>query len=153
MEIVKQVAHVYRTEREELEADLFKHLLELKTTRQREVRNWKSFLARSLYNAANNFVRDERHRRRKSRSLAAEDEGEDKLSLVQVLAAPPEPVDLRIDVASLWREMAPELRDLWALLLEEAGNTSAVAKRLGRPRKTVEYWIQKLRRFLKRRGF
>ena len=51
--------HGFRTDHEELEAELFKRLLELKINHQLNAKNWKSFLATSLslYNAANNFVR------------------------------------------------------------------------------------------------
>ena len=37
------------------------------------------------------------------------------------------------------------------LLIEEQGNISAVARKLGRPRKSLDYWIGKLRQLLKNR--
>jgi DNA-directed RNA polymerase specialized sigma24 family protein len=150
--IVKQVVRAYRTDEEELEAELLKRLLELKLKHQSRARNWKSFLARSLYNAANNFVRERRARETRTRPLETEEEDQHGSSLDYTFAAPEEPIDLRVDLATLWEEIPPRLRDVWSLLLEEEGNASAVAKRLGRPRKTVEYWIHKLRRFIKDRG-
>jgi DNA-directed RNA polymerase specialized sigma24 family protein len=149
---VKQVVRSYRTDEEELEAELLKRLLELKLKHQSRARNWKSFLARSLYNAANNFVRDQRPRNTRMQPLEVEEEERHGPSLNQMLAAPEEQVDLRVDLATLWEELSPESRELWVLLVDERGNVSAVAKRLGRPRKTVDYWISKLRHFLKDRG-
>ena len=123
-------------------------MLELKINHHGRVRNWRSFLARSLYNAANNFVRNRRVHEIRTQPLELEEE-EGEPSLARVMAAPEEPLDLRLDLATIWQEMPPELEQLWELLLEEEGNTTAVAKRLNRPRKTVEYWVQKLRRLLK----
>jgi len=150
--IVKQVTRAYRTDQEELEAELLKRLLELKSKHQSRARDWKSFLARSLYNAANNFVRDQRLRLTRTQPLEVETEEQRGASADQVLAAPAAQIDLRIDLVTLWGELSPELRELWTLLFEEGGNVSAVAKRLGRPRKTVDYWISKLKRFLKNRA-
>ena len=150
--IVKQVVRAYRTDQEELEAELLKRLMELKSKHQSKAKDWKSFLARSLYNAANNFVRGQRLRSTRTQPLEVEEEEGHGVSLDQMLAAPEDQIDLRVDLATLWREMSPELRELWVLLVDERGNVSAVAKRLGRPRKTVDYWIIKLRRFLKSRG-
>ena len=150
--VARQVVRAYRTDHEELEAELLKRLLELKATHQPRVRNWKSFLARSLYNAANNFVRDHRLRQTRIWSIGAEQAERQEPYPDSMLVAPEEQIDLRIDLVRLWDELTPRLRALWLLLFYEDGNVSAVAKRLGRPRKTVEYWIQNLRRFLRSRG-
>lgn len=149
IDVVKQVVHAYRTDSEELEAELFRTLVELKIKHQRRARDWKAFLARSLYNAAKNFVRDKNLRESKIQSLEPDDVEDAQPSLVELLAAPDEPIDLRIDLASLRAAMSPQLREVYDLLSEEQGNISGVAKRLGRPRKTVDYWVQKLKEFLK----
>lgn len=149
--LVKQVAHAYRSDSEELEAELFRRLAGLKVKHKARARDWKAFLARSLYNAAKNFVRDQDLRERKIQSLEIEDEEGTPASRLDFLPAPEEPLDLRIDLSRLREEMSPQLRDLWDLLVEEQGNISAAAKKLGRPRKTVDYWIQKLKTFLKNR--
>ena len=151
IDLVKQVAHAYRADQEELEAELFRRLTELKVKHKARARDWKAYLARSLYNAANRFVRDQNIRDRRIRSLEIEDEDQAPASILDFLPAPEEPLDLRIDLSRLRNEMSPQLRDLWDLLVEEQGNISAVAKKLGRPRKTVDYWLQKLKRFLKNR--
>jgi DNA-directed RNA polymerase specialized sigma24 family protein len=149
IDVVKQVVHAYRTDSEELEAELFRRLVDLKIKHQPRARDWKSFLARSLYNAANNFVRDKNLRENKIQSLEPDYEQDTAPSLVELLAAPEEPIDLRIDLARLRAAISPQLREVYDLLSEEQGNISGVAKRLGRPRKTVDYWVQKLREFFK----
>jgi DNA-directed RNA polymerase specialized sigma24 family protein len=151
IDVVKQVVHAYRTDSEELEAELFRRLVDLKIKHQARARDWKAFLAQSLYNAAKNFVRDKNLRESKIRSLEIEREENPPASLMDLLPAPGEPLDLRIELSQLREAVPPELRPLWDLLIEEHGNVSAVAKRLGRPRKTVDYSIQKLKQFLKNR--
>jgi DNA-directed RNA polymerase specialized sigma24 family protein len=153
IEVVQQVVHAYRTDHEELEAELLRRLVELKIKHQARVRDWRAFLARSLYNAANNFVRNRRLRESRMQSLEPDDVLDATPALADLLAAPEEPVDLRIDLARLREEISPELRQLWDLLIEEQGNVSAAARKLGRPRKSLDYWIGKLRQLLKDRGF
>jgi DNA-directed RNA polymerase specialized sigma24 family protein len=153
MEVVKQVAHAYRTDHEELEAELVARLVDLKIKHRARARDWRAFLARSLYNAAKNFVRDKNLREGKMRSLEPDDAQEGPSKLADLLAAPDEPIDLRIDLASLREGISPQLRRVWDLLMEEHGNISAVARKLGRPRKSVDYWIGKLRQLLKNRDF
>lgn len=152
MEVVKQVAHAYRTDCEELEAELLGRLVELKIKHHARARAWRAFLARSLYNAANNFVRDKHLRESKMRSLESDDVEDAPPALADLLAAPEEPIDLRIDLAWLREEISPQLRHLWDLLIEEHGNISALARRLRRPRKSLDYWIGKLRQLLKERA-
>ena len=62
------------------------------------------------------------------------------------------PPALMPTLPKVWNALPPDKRKLWQLLFEEEGNISAVAKRLRRPRKTVEYRIQKLETFIKDRG-
>jgi hypothetical protein len=131
MEVVKQVAHAYRTDREELEAELVRRLVELKIKHQARARDWRAFLARSLYNAANNFVRTRNLRESKMQSLESDDIEDAPRALADLLAAPEEPIDLRIDLARLREELSPQLRHVWDLLIEEHGNISAVARKLG----------------------
>ncbi len=151
MEVVKQVAHAYRTDYEEFEAELLGRLVALKIKHQARARDWRAFLARSLYNAAKNFVRNKDLRDSKMQSLDPDDGEDARPALADLLAAPEEPIELRIDVARLREEMSPQLRQVWDLLIEEHGNISAVARKLGRPRKSLDYWIGKLRQLLKNR--
>jgi DNA-directed RNA polymerase specialized sigma24 family protein len=149
IDLVRQITHAYRSDHEELEAELFRRFTELKVKHKARATDWKAYLARSLYNAANRFVRDQNTRDRRLQSLEIEDDEHAGASMLDFLPAPDEPLDLRIDLCRLREEMSPQLRDLWDLLVEEQGNVSAAAKKLGRPRKTVDYWIQKLKTFLK----
>jgi DNA-directed RNA polymerase specialized sigma24 family protein len=152
MEVVKQVAHAYRTDYEELEAELLGRLLELKIKHQAQARKWRAYVARSLYNAANNFVRNKNLRESKMQSLEPDDPEDGRPALANLLAAPEESIDLRTDLARLREDLSPQLRQVWDLLIEENGNVSAVARKLGRPRKSLDYWIGKLRQLLKNRA-
>ncbi len=148
LELAKRIAGSFRSGDEDLAAVLLERVVKLKASGL-EIRRWQAFLAQSLYNAAKNFIRHEDVLRRYARSLDFGDQHEDGPSSPrEKLVAPEEPVDLRIDLPKVWDALTPEMQTLWQFLLEEEGNTSAVAKRLGRPRKTVEYWIQRLRAFL-----
>jgi DNA-directed RNA polymerase specialized sigma24 family protein len=154
IELAKRIAGSFRVGDEELQAELLTRLADLKATHHEDIQNWQAFLARSLYNAAKNFLRHEDMLRRKFQSLDWQgDVCENRRpSLEERLAAPEEPAELRLDLPKVWNALPPQMRKLWQLLSEEEGNTSSVAKRLGRPRKTVEYWIQKLETFLRNRG-
>src|SRR5260370_30655702 len=101
MEVVKQVAHAYRTDYEELEAERLRRLVELKIKHQARARDWRAFLARSLYNAAKNFVRDKDRRERKMQSLEPDDLEDAAPAPADLLAAPEDSIDLRIDLARL----------------------------------------------------
>jgi hypothetical protein len=105
MEVVKQVAHAYRTDHEELEAELFRRLVELKIKHHARARDWRAFLARSLYNAANNFVRNKHLRESKMQSLEPDATEDARPALVDLLAAPEEPIDLRIDLERFYRSV------------------------------------------------
>jgi hypothetical protein len=84
-------------------------------------------------------------------SLVPDDVEDSAPGLADLLAAPEEPIDLRIDLATLREEVSPQLRHLWDLLVEEHWNVSAVARKLGRPRKSLDYWVGRLRQLLKNR--
>lgn len=154
MELAKRIAGSFRPGDEDLAAELLKRLVELKAKKLEAIRDWQAFLVQSLYNAAKNFIRHEDVLRRHARSLGFGGKaGEDRPSWPEErLVAPEERIELRLDLPRVWEALTPEMRELWRVLFEEEGNTTSVAKRLGRPRKTVEYWTQKLKAFLKDRG-
>ncbi|MBI5244515.1 MAG: hypothetical protein HY922_12685 [Elusimicrobia bacterium] len=156
IEVARSVARSFRgfSEHEDLEADLFRRLVEFKSRgRPPAAASWRDFLARSLYNAGIDHIRrwESRHR-----GLVAFDApaggGEDAPTLEDILAAPEEPGDTGLEIEAVLKDLSPELRRLWHLLVEEEGNKASVARRLGRPRKTVDYWISKVLAALKRRG-
>jgi DNA-directed RNA polymerase specialized sigma24 family protein len=154
MELAKRIAGSFRVGDEDLAAELLACLVELKAKKLRAIQNWKAFLAQSLYNAAKNFFRHEDLRRARFRSMELLQSGEEDRprSLEEFLVIPEGSIDLQVDLPRVWNALTPELRELGQLLFEEEGNISAIAKRMGRPRKTVEYWIQKLRGIFKSRG-
>lgn len=154
MELAKRIAGSFRPGDQDLAAVLMARLVEMKAKGRDEIRHWQAFLAQSLYNSAKNFIRHEDVLRRHVGPLECGGTADqDRQSwLEERLVAPEEPIDLRIDLPKVWKALTPEMRQLWQLLFEEEGNAAAVARRLGRPRKTVEYWIQKLENFLKNCG-
>jgi DNA-directed RNA polymerase specialized sigma24 family protein len=133
------------------EGELLRRLLIIKIKHRFRARNWKAYLARSLYNAAKNFARDRNRQKKNLAKLKGIDERDESFSMRDVLAAPEESIELRADLLKVWQELPPDLRALWDVLVTEQGNVSAAARKLGRQRKTVEYWITKLRHFIERR--
>lgn len=155
IEVARSVARSFKTfpEHEDLEAELLKRLLELKSTRRHGVRDWRGFLAKSLYNAANNVVARWKWRDRRMLSLELRVAGEDEdATLESVLAEPDERPDLEISFAEVWQDLSPDLRDLWHLLVEEEGNVLSVARRLGQSRGTVRGNIRRIKALLGRFG-
>lgn len=156
LELVKKVAKAFRTnELEELESELAKKLLELKLNPPKNVRDWKSYLAKFLYNKASNIIRNWRHRESKFVSFTASAHSDDineNFSLENLLAEPQEDFDLRQDLSNIAKTLEPELRELWEILVEEGGDRGAAAKRLGKHRNTVTSWIEKIKEVLKKSG-
>jgi DNA-directed RNA polymerase specialized sigma24 family protein len=154
MELARRIAGSFRPGDEDLQAELLKRLAEIKAKQLSAIRNWQAFLAQSLYNAAKNHIRKEDALRRQASFLGPDDEPVDQEHPYpgQRLIAPEDPIESRLHLGKIWAALTPEMRELAQLLLEEEGNMSSLAKRLGRPRKTVEYWIRKLRTALKNRG-
>jgi DNA-directed RNA polymerase specialized sigma24 family protein len=152
-DLAKRIAGKFRRGDKDLEAELLARLIELKARDLVNIQDWQAFLARSLYNAAKNFFRREDRLRATFITVQRKtDEDDQLLSLEATCPAPEESIDLRFDLTKVWETLSPEMRELWGLLVEEGGNASRIARRLSRPRKTVVYWIQKLRAFLKERG-
>ena len=155
LELVRKVAHVFRThEREELEAELTRKLLVLKENPSKDIRNWKHYVTKFLYNKASNWVRDARTR--DSRYLRVVDMADEESVMGFIsenfLAAPEPNDDLAITLAEVWNQLSPELRSLWTYLVEEDGNQIAAAFRLHKHRNTVRLWIRKIQTILRRHG-
>jgi RNA polymerase sigma factor (sigma-70 family) len=152
MELAKKIAGSFRAYDEDFASELLLRVVQIKAKRLDAVQNWKAFLATSLYNAAKNALRREDAFRRQAERIELETSAAD-----HELCRPgrhgmglEESSAMGMDVAKIWSQLSPEMQELAWLFFEEKGNTSSVAKRLQRPRKTVEYWIQKLRRVLKK---
>ena len=150
IEVTKGIAARFRAGDEEFEAELLERLLELKSEGHKEAKEWRSFLASSIYNAAKDLLRYREIRQSRMQSLDACEEDDSSL-LDRILPAPDDASDVGLGMAV--EKLSPELKTLWRLLVEEEGSITAVSKRLKRPRKTVEYWIEKkLRTFFEKHG-
>lgn len=155
IEMAAGIARSLKTslEPDDLEAELLGRLLELKQAKPAAVRDWRGFLARSLYNAATDLQRRWNVRHKGTVSLDEPLSGEEQADvLADTLAAPEESIGLGIDLAEAMKELPPELRELWFLLVEEDGNGSSLARRIGRPIRTVAFQIGKIRAHLEKRG-
>jgi len=152
--LVRAVAGRFRTaEREELEAELARRLLALKLHPPRGIRDWRRYATKFLHNKASNWIRDSRARERRAVALDKAAAEPETFALTDHLPAPEPRHDLRIAFAHIWKELDPELRAFWQLLLEENGNQLRVARKLGKHRNTVRLWIKKIRRILVNHGF
>jgi DNA-directed RNA polymerase specialized sigma24 family protein len=143
LDLLKKVASAFRTpNRDDLDAELAKKLLELKRRRPTQVRDWRAYLAKFFYNKAHNFVRDERARARREQ-------------------APREPQNPSLDwknddllvLDSVWRELSAEEQRLWSMLAECDGNQSRAAQKLGLHRNTIRARLGRIRALLSRRGY
>ena len=123
---------------------LYRKLIELKTKPPKSVKSWRSFLASSLFNAAKNHVRDSQYRERRSTPL------ED--SLEALVAAHEDLAGQGLEVRRAWGDLTTEQQELWGLLVEEKGKASKVARRMGKPERTVRRWIKKLEGVLRVMG-
>jgi RNA polymerase sigma factor (sigma-70 family) len=157
--LIRTVALRFRTgDRDELQAELARRLLVLKTRPPPGIRSWKAYLAKFLFNKASNWVRDQRVREKNLLALdplpqATSHPTDPEFTLLHTLGTFDPDSDLRLALAQVWKELDPELRALWKLLLEEGGNQLRVARQLGKHRNTVRLWIRKIRKTLRHHGF
>lgn len=157
LDLVRKVAQAFRDcEHDELAAELASRLLELKSNPPIGIRNWRAYLAKFLYNKASNIVRNWRLRDSRSIPFDQPKESDDDpimSSLDTLLAHDSRPEKLRQEFSGAWESLAPELRELWEVLVEEKGRQGAAAKRLGKHRNTVALWLRQIREVLKAHGF
>jgi DNA-directed RNA polymerase specialized sigma24 family protein len=154
--LVKKVTSRFRTrDPDELEFDLCCLLLELKTKPRENIRNWKAYVAKFLHNKASNWVRNQRRVDVKMLSLQdlRKNEDEEMLSSSEILRSPEVEPETRLAFRDLWRELDPNLRRLWKMLLVEGGNQAKVARRLGKHRNTIRLWIRTIQNILRRHGY
>ena len=143
LELVSKVARAFRTsEREELEAELAQRLLELKREPHPGVRNWKPYLAKTLYNYAARLITKWRDRQKREESLeewlrpSVEEEGHDWM--------------VQLELVRLRRQLDPAAYNLLELVVEARGNQSRVAQWLGVHRNTVRNRLRSIRQVLRR---
>ncbi|MGI9072747.1 MAG: hypothetical protein ACR2JB_15880 [Bryobacteraceae bacterium] len=149
------VARAFRADQEELQAELASRLCELKSRNLRGIRNWKAYVTKFLYNKASNIVRSWRLREKKEQAYEAPHDiaSHDEVALVR------EPVEqfednrgLALDLASVWSALDPDQQRFWKVLLQERGNQTRTAKRLGKHRNTVILWKKQIRAILEHHG-
>ena len=141
------------TERDELEAELARRFLALKLHRPPGVRDWRRYAAKFLHNKASNWIRDSRAREKRAVALDVTNDESETFALTDLLQSSELGHDVRFGFAELWKELDPELREFWQLLLCENGNQLRVARKLGKHRNTVRLWIKKIQQALARHGF
>jgi DNA-directed RNA polymerase specialized sigma24 family protein len=155
-ELVQLTARRIRTtERDELESELSRHLLRLRDHHPDGIRDWRAFLATSLRNKAVNWIRDQHAREKRLVALdeSRKDDDDETRLFKHVLKSTEPDHDLSIALDGVLRDLDPELRMAWRVLLEENGNQAVVAKRLRKHRNTIRNWIRRIQEILERHGF
>jgi phage replication O-like protein O len=154
--LIAKVAATFRTpERDDLKAELARKVLATKAKPMTGISNWKAYLAKLLYNKAANWVRDQRGYSNNLVAMppAGREEDFETPFGARRLPAPEDAHDSRIALENVRNDLDPELRRLWQVLLEENGNQSSVAARLGIHRNTIRPRVVKIRETLRRHGF
>jgi hypothetical protein len=150
-QLIAQVARRFRTtDRDDLEAGLARKLLVLKTQSLSNIRHWRAYVAKFLYNKAANWVRDERSRQRRKVDLEAGKEGTTfDLHLLETIRPFAESdTHLRIAFARLWNDLDPAMKRFWQVLAEENGNQTQVGRQRHKHRNTVRLWIRKIKQVM-----
>jgi DNA-directed RNA polymerase specialized sigma24 family protein len=136
---------VERSEPEELQAELARQLLVLKS-RQPRVSDWRSYFGCFL---RNKFINWRRHRRRRETRQVpldawSEDEGF-KESTHLARADETNAEDLATFVADFRKRLTPPLRRLWDLLAQQKKFTQiAAARQLRKHRNTIRFWLKQI---------
>ncbi|MBV8896948.1 MAG: hypothetical protein JO051_10590, partial [Acidobacteriaceae bacterium] len=118
IKLARDVAAFYRPHDEDLAAELYRRVAEIKAKQLTAVRDWPAFLAQSLFNAAKNVFRREDRLRRRFETLRYREE-EQKTNGTDVDVVAPERVaESRLLVRSIWSALSPELQQLACMLLE-----------------------------------
>ncbi len=156
MELVRNVVKKFarQADPDDLESELCAHLLKIKSKKTNAIKDWKTYLALSLLRKAERRIAVWSRRREVlvslERGMTEGKEGE--IRLEELLSeSDREEGDLQERLLEIYQELSEEQKSLWDLLLEE-GDVAKTARRLGRPRKTVDYHVQKLKRLLESKG-
>ena len=147
---IKKVVRLFRTrEEEDLEAELWKELLQLQSQHPSHITHYKRYVAKLLLNQAANLVRNWRTRDRRTFKTLERCDG-DALLLRRI--SPSDEIDQRLIFLEVWTVLEPRLRRLWLLLLEENGNQTRVSMRIQKHRNTVRLWIREIKALLRKHG-
>lgn len=147
VELAKNIARSFAgfPEWNDLEAELFRKLSVMKSVERREVKDWPAFLAKSLFNTAHDYIRRWKAGETLFQPMEVTDKNGERFSWEDITPHPGDRPEAGAEIRLALDALSPELRDLWVLLMEEGGSQVRLAKRLGKPRMTVNYWIGKLK--------
>lgn len=137
-DLINRVSAAFRTDREELGAELALKVLVFKSKSQSGIRNWKGYLAKLLYNKAANLVRDCRARERIERARSDEWMAPSRYSLHGPA------------FIAIWNELKPRDREICQVLIETNGNRSHAARRLSTHRNTISRRLREIKQILLR---
>jgi DNA-directed RNA polymerase specialized sigma24 family protein len=141
-------------ERDELKAELIRHLICLKSHPTPHIRNWRAFISVAMRNKASNWIRDQQAKDTRFTSSDQPSGPTDEASpLIEVLPFPEPDRDQRIALARAYDDLDHALKTFWRVLLEEDGNQVKTAQRLGIHRNTVRARIREIQRVLIAHGF
>jgi DNA-directed RNA polymerase specialized sigma24 family protein len=147
-------ARIRTTDREELTAELHRHLLQVKRRHRRRAKYWKAYLRTALENKAKNWIRD---REQDNAIMVSGDtetdlDEEESASLFDRSAGPESGPDTRAAWAMAWQALGPELQTFYEVLDEETGNLTRAALRLRMHRNTARNWKCKILKILAAHG-
>lgn len=141
-------------ERDELEAELIRHLVRLKSHPPPRIRHLRAFISVALRNKASNWIRDQQAKdRRFTSSDQPSGPTDEARPLIEVLPFPEPDRDQQIALARAYDDLDHDLRTFWEVLLEEDGNQVKTAARLGIHRNTARARIREIQRVLIAHGF
>lgn len=156
LELVRNIARRFADQADpsDLESELCAHLLKLNGKKTPAIKDWKAYLALSLLRKAQRRIAVWSHRSDQlisiERGMADGKDGEIRLEeLLSERDAYGE--SLQMKLFRVYQELDDEQKTLWDLLFEE-GDVAKTARRLGKPRKTVDYHVQKLKKLLESKG-
>jgi hypothetical protein len=154
-ELAREVARQFRTaDPKNLEAELSRKILEVKSRRLPPFREWEAYLRVALRNHAINLIRKEAALGKRQVSFDSNIEGTQDISPSVFSSALFEcGADSKIAFQALMEDLNPRLRNLLRVMLEENGNQIAVARQLSKHRNTIRLWIAEMRRVALRHGF
>ncbi len=146
LELIRDVAKSFRTpDLKDLEAGLAKGLWELKSQKLSRVRNWKPYLARSLFNRAWSVVQKWRAHASRELTPALNSQSDEPFVAFE---SELEQLESRLDVDRVRRALDPASYALVLALADLDGNQSRAARVLGIHRNTIRRRLQEIRRKL-----
>jgi len=154
LEMVQKVARAFRTaERDELAAELARRLADLKHRLPSDIRDWKAYMAKFLYNKASNWVRDSRARDRRKAVLTQGVRGLGAHNGCWAFGRfEDEAIERRIALVELLEELDAAHGRFWMALVQSNGNQVKAARIAGIHRNTARLWIRKIRTAAERHG-